>query len=649
MKKSSAPCQESSNFPLEQLVTRISARIVRSSSEELDDVILQSLKEIVTVCNVDRCGLLSVKGNTLIVTHGWQHADVPQLPEGQNLADLYPWSWRRLFFDREVVAIDRIDDLPPEAHVDQQSHRQRGTRSSLTIPLFLGYKALHIFGVGCVKQQRNWDPELIRRLRLLGEVFVSALERREVLEALQHASECLDLAADSAEVVFWELDLETGGLWATEKAFELFGSDLKTEMTLTKFLTKIHNDDHALIHEAVGQVRDKGAELLVEYRAPDKNGQERWMLSRGRLIRMKSASTPPRLMGVTIDITQQKSMEQQLQGQLEEIRQLRRQLELENSYLRNEVAGGGKTKDLIGFDSMQRLRMQIEQVARTDSTVLIQGETGTGKELVAETVHRQSERSQRILVKVNCAALPAALVESELFGREKGAFTGALSRQIGRFELADGATLFLDEIGEMPIETQSKLLRVLQAGEFERLGSPRTIKVDVRVIVATNRDLLAEVEQGRFRRDLYYRLNVFPLTVPPLRERIDDIPQLVWEFVNEFGEKMGKKIRRIANDDMCALMAYAWPGNVRELRNIIEHAMIVSRGDRLEIDCPRAVKSSVVPGGTLEEVERRHIEATLIATGGRIKGPGAAAQRLGLNPSTLYSRMRKLGIRQHSS
>jgi transcriptional regulator with GAF, ATPase, and Fis domain len=240
-------------------------------------------------------------------------------------------------------------------------------------------------------------------------------------------------------------------------------------------------------------------------------------------------------------------------------------------------------------------------------------------------------------------------VESELFGREKGAFTGALNRQVGRFELADGATLFLDEIGEMPIDTQSKLLRVLQAGEFERLGSPRTIKVDVRVIVATNRDLLAEVEQGRFRRDLYYRLNVFPLTVPPLRERIDDIPQLVWEFVNELGEKMGKKIRRIANDDMRTLMAYPWPGNVRELRNIVEHAMIVSRGDRLEIDCPRAVNTSVVPGGTLEEVERRHIEATLIATGGRIKGPGAAAQRLGLNPSTLYSRMRKLGIRQLSS
>lgn len=428
----------------------------------------------------------------------------------------YPWSWRRVFIDREVVAFASVDDLPPEASVDRQTHLQRGTKSSLTIPLIVGQKVHHLFGVGAVKASRSWDDDFIRWMRLLGEIFVSALERREA--------------------------------------------------------------------------------------------------------------------------------ERQLKRQYEEITQLRRQLELENSYLRSEMEDRSKRHDLIGFSSMRKLRMQIEQVARTDSTVLIQGETGTGKELVAETVHRLSQRSKRILVKVNCAALPSALVESELFGREKGAFTGALNRQVGRFELADGATLFLDEIGEMPIETQSKLLRVLQEGEFERLGSPRTIKVDVRVIAATNRDLAAEVEQGRFRRDLYYRLNVFPLTVPPLRERIDDIPQLVWEFVTEFGEKMGKKIRRIVNDDMRSLMAYAWPGNVRELRNVIEHAMIISQGDRLEIERPGNSQSSVMLAGTLEEVERRHIQATLAATGGRIKGAGGAAQRLGLNPSTLYSRMRKLGI-----
>jgi len=350
-------------------------------------------------------------------------------------------------------------------------------------------------------------------------------------------------------------------------------------------------------------------------------------------------------MGVTLEATQHKEVEQQLQEQVREIDSLRSQLEMENAYLRNEVAMGEDRRDLLGAaSSMRSIMTQVEQVARTGSTVLITGETGTGKELVAETIHRLSDRSKRAMVKVNCAALPAALVESELFGREKGAFTGALNRQVGRFELADGSTLFLDEIAEMPLETQAKLLRVLQVGEFERLGSPKTIKVDVRVIAATNRNLAEEVEKGRFRRDLYYRLDVFPIQVPPLRERPEDIPKLVWEFVNEFGERMGKKIRRISASDMRALTACPWPGNIRELRNVIEHSMIVSQSETLELyHLPAAGQSASAPT-TLEAVERRHIQATLRATQGRVKGAGGAAELLGLNPSTLYSRMQKLGI-----
>jgi transcriptional regulator with GAF, ATPase, and Fis domain len=250
------------------------------------------------------------------------------------------------------------------------------------------------------------------------------------------------------------------------------------------------------------------------------------------------------------------------------------------------------------------------------------------------------------MVTVNCAALPAALIESELFGREKGAYTGALNRQIGRFELAHGSTLFLDEIAEMPLETQAKLLRVLQDGTFERLGSPQKIKVDVRIIAATNRHLAEEVEKGRFRRDLFYRLNVFPLHVPPLRGRAEDIPLLVWKFISEFGQKMGRKISRVASEDMAALAAYSWPGNVRELRNVIERAMITSKGNTLDVThCDlgrsRPLTSSILP---LEEVERHHIQETLKMTRGKIKGKGGAAELLGLNPSTLYSRMRKLGI-----
>jgi transcriptional regulator with GAF, ATPase, and Fis domain len=323
---------------------------------------------------------------------------------------------------------------------------------------------------------------------------------------------------------------------------------------------------------------------------------------------------------------------------------------MENAYLRNEVAICEDRRDFLGAaSSMRSIMTQIEQVARTGSTVLITGETGTGKELVAETIHRLSDRSKRAMVKVNCAALPAALVESELFGREKGAFTGALNRQVGRFELADGSTLFLDEIAEMPLEAQAKLLRVLQVGEFERLGSPKTIKVDVRVIAATNRNLAEEVEKGRFRRDLYYRLDVFPIQVPPLRERPEDIPKLVWEFVNEFGERMGKKIHRISASDMRALTACHWPGNIRELRNVIEHSMIVSQSETLELYHLPAVGQSASAPTTLEEVERRHIQATLRATHGRVKGAGGAAELLGLNPSTLYSRMQKLGINPNHS
>jgi transcriptional regulator with GAF, ATPase, and Fis domain len=250
------------------------------------------------------------------------------------------------------------------------------------------------------------------------------------------------------------------------------------------------------------------------------------------------------------------------------------------------------------------------------------------------------------LVKVNCAALPATLVEAELFGREKGAYTGAMNKQIGRFELADGSTLFLDEIGELPPELQVKLLRVLQEGEFERLGSSRVIKVDVRVVAATNRDLDKAIREGRFREDLYYRLNVFPITVPPLRARPGDIPALVWEFVEELGEQMGKKIDAIREPSMELLQRYDWPGNVRELRNVVERALILNRGSTLRIDLPLKQDTAAAPGLTLEDVERRHIESVLSTTHWRISGKGAAAELLGLKSTTLRSRMAKLGIKR---
>ncbi len=308
--------------------------------------------------------------------------------------------------------------------------------------------------------------------------------------------------------------------------------------------------------------------------------------------------------------------------------------------------------ELVGESpALQRVRELIAQVAPTDSTVLIQGETGTGKELVARAIHERSARRERPLVKLNCAALPRELVESELFGHEKGAFTGAVQQRRGRFELADGGTLLLDEVGELPVEAQAKLLRVLQEREFERVGGARSLRVDVRVLAATNRDLQGEVRAGRFRPDLYFRLAVFPIVLPPLRERRDDIPRLLEHVAARTAGRLGRAIDGLSSAFVESARAYDWPGNVRELENVVERALIMSRGGALEPGEPfppsePPARPEPASDGTLDEVERRHIRRVLDGTGWRIEGDQGAARKLGLNPSTLRGRMRKLGIRK---
>ncbi|MBN4055124.1 sigma 54-interacting transcriptional regulator [bacterium AH-315-K03] len=295
---------------------------------------------------------------------------------------------------------------------------------------------------------------------------------------------------------------------------------------------------------------------------------------------------------------------------------------------------------------IRKLLTLVEQVAPTQASVLLSGETGTGKELVARAIHKRSLRAKKLMVTVNCAALPAALIESELFGREKGAFTGALAKQCGRFETANNSTIFLDEIGELPLELQPKLLRVLQEGEFNRLGGIKTHKVDIRVIAATNRDLQSLVETGAFRADLYYRLNSFPIAIAPLRERCSDIPELVWTFVNEYEKTMGKRIESIPESVMQKLTTYPWLGNVRELRNVIERAMILSSGKTLTIDLPTTAAASRSDSQTLSDVQRAHILKVLSDTNWRVRGSDGAASVLDLKPSTLESKMIKLGIKR---
>ena len=294
---------------------------------------------------------------------------------------------------------------------------------------------------------------------------------------------------------------------------------------------------------------------------------------------------------------------------------------------------------------MEKVLESAEQVAATNATVLLCGETGTGKEMVASAIHEMSVRSNRTMVRVNCGAIPSALLESEMFGREKGAYTGALARQIGRFELAHGSTIFLDEIIELPLEVQVKLLRVLQEKQFERLGDPKTITVDVRIIAATNQNLEAAVKTGKFREDLYYRLNVFPIEIPPLRDRREDIPILVWSFVEELSAAYGKMVESISQKSMDELMEYSWPGNVRELRNVIERAMILLSSQQLSIDFLKAEASSASTElCTLRDVEIQHIRKILKKTAWRIRGKSGAAELLGMKPTTLETRMVKLGI-----
>ena len=512
----------------ETLITDVSARLIKASMGEVDAEIENTLALIRDFFQVDRCVLCGVRSNRKFVwvTHGSYGEGLEPVSGDINLADLFPWTYERIVIQGKHINVTSIEELSLDYEMERKSWSTMGIRSALSLPLFLAGQVSFIIVLNTLHEERIWPEKYVPRLRLLGEIIINALERR--------------------------------------------------------------NNDTALRQNEI-----------------------------------------------------------ELQEQLREIKQLKLKIEMENFYLRDEVALLYEHSGIIAVSRiMKSVLQQLEQVARTDSTVLISGETGTGKELLAREIHTLSSRKERTLVVVNCASLSPTLIESELFGREKGAYTGAMTRMAGRFEVADGSTLFLDEIAELPLELQSKLLRVIEQGSFERLGSTRTIHVNVRIIAATNRDLEQEVKRGAFRQDLFYRLNVFPLTMPSLRERKEDIPSLIWAFVRHFEKKMGKRIEKIPGQSMEALQSWSWPGNVRELRNIIEHAMIITRGKNLEVVMPKihvdehAEKHNIA----LETAERKHILSALQKCGWRISGPGGAAEALGLKRTTLQSKMKKLGI-----
>ncbi|MHB8810132.1 MAG: sigma 54-interacting transcriptional regulator [Desulfobulbaceae bacterium] len=406
-----------------------------------------------------------------------------------------------------------------------------------------------------------------------------------------------------------------------------------------EFISTIYLVDHHKVIQC--NIRDvTGRKLRMPASTQARHEEER---------RLAERRIAPSLLSEQLEqkIEEQRKTEESLRKALAEIKTLKDRLVIENIYVHQVSEKKHQFEHIIGqSDGLKYVLYRAEQVAPTDATVLVLGETGTGKELIAAAIHRLSPRRNRPLITVNCAALPANLLESELFGREKGAFTGADTLQIGRFEVADGSTLCLDEIGELPLDMQAKLLRVIQHGQFERLGSSRTIKVDVRIIATTNRNLEDEIVAGRFRKDLYYRLNVFPITVPPLRKRTEDIPPMVHAFVQRYARKMGKQITLIPKKTMQALLDYPWPGNVRELESIIERSVILCPGPGFQL----ADNLNISPapdsfaGGTVKEMERKLILKALAETGWRIEGKDGAARILGLHPSTLRARMHKLGI-----
>jgi PAS domain S-box-containing protein len=491
----------------------------------------------------------------------------------------------------------------------------------------------------------------ISQIEIGGKKFYTFILRditkaRQAVDELRESEERFDNLTNSAPAMIWLADPENRCTYVNKQWLDFTGRTAEEELGMG-WRRGMHPEDYEAGPESLASHFDARQPFELEFRLRRHDGEYRWLYNCG-IPRFSSDGAFLGYIGTSIDITERKESEVALRIAHEELHQLKNQLEAENIYLQQELQRDEKFGEIVGeSDAIKYVFFKITQVAPTDSTVLIAGETGTGKELVARAIHGASPRKERPLIKVNCAALSPTLIESELFGHEKGAFTGAIGRKQGRFELANGGSIFLDEIGELPLKLQVKLLRVIQESEFERLGGNRTIKIDVRIIAATNRNLKLEVEQGTFREDLWYRLNVYPITMPPLRQRKDDIPLLVEHFVATYARKSGKTILSVSPREMERLQKHSWPGNIRELANVIERAVIHTQGSVLHlIDQFESVESGSTPIQTLEEVEREYILRTLESTGWRVEGKHGAAKVLGLNPSTLRTRMLKLGIQR---
>jgi formate hydrogenlyase transcriptional activator len=619
----------------DRLVGDLAARFVNLRADEVDTAIEDAQHSILEALDLDRCTVFqfSENDNDLVLTHHSGRPEVMPPPSHVSAASEFPWSLTQIM-NGKVARFSSVEEIPDAT--EREAVRRYGTRSRVAFPLAIEGRIACAIAFAVSREERSWPPETISRLRLVAQVFGSALARQRSNAALRASEQRFRTFADNAPVLIWVSGPDKLCTWFNRQWLEFVGHPMEHELG-DGWTVNVHPDDLDSCVQTYARSFDARQPFSREYRLRRHDGEYRWVLDNGT-PNQGADNVFAGYLGSCIDLTEQKQSRQ-------EAERLRDQLHAENMYLRHEVKDRLGTGVFVGqSEAIRRVLVQVEQVAATDSTVLLLGETGTGKELLATRIHELSARHGRAMVRVNCAAIPATLIESELFGREKGAFTGALARQIGRFELADHSTLFLDEIGDLPADVQVKLLRVLEERQIERLGSPKAIRVDARIIAATHRNLERRVADGAFREDLFYRLSVFPIQVPPLRERVDDIPLLVWRFVEEFSRTFGKRVEAISRENMAALQQYSWPGNIRELRNVVERAMIVESGPRLTLAVPGPPAGVGKRPTKLADVEKQHIRSVLEATGWRIRGAGGAADRLGLRPTTLETRMAKLGL-----
>lgn len=634
------------NASFEYLLARISARFLNLPNDQVHQVIQEAQEQVCQCLGCDASTLWQRIGSSgdLTLTHFYRRFEGPLPPEQMRAGEYFPWSEKQLLAN-QVVVVPSTEDVPPEAAHDREVWRYYGVKTSLGIPLSTGGGAvIGVLSFNDLKQERSWTEELVKRLQLVAQVFTNALVRKQTDEVLRESEERFRTLVENAGDGFELLDAQGRFIDVNSATIKQLGYTRDELLGLSVF-----DIDPSLTPQVFSQTTAHlapGLSVRVQSVHRRKDGTTFPVEVTVSKVQLKGNA---HVLTLVHDITERKLAEQALLKSYAEIEKLKDRLQAETDYLKEEIKVTLHHGEIIGSSRvMKKVLHKVELVGATDSSVLVTGETGVGKELIANAIHQASRRKGSLMVTVNCAALPSTLVESELFGRERGAYTGALNRQAGRFELAHNSTIFLDEIGELSLDVQAKLLRVLETGEFERLGSTKTFKVDVRLIAATNRNLREEVRKRRFREDLFYRLNVFPIDVPPLRARTEDIPELVWTFVQEFGKRMGKMITRIPKKAMLTLQEYPWPGNVRQLRNVIEHSVIVTTGEILQLTIPDEPLAVSVQPMTLAENEREHILRTLEANSWHIKGPKGAAQKLGMKPSTLYTRMKKLKIPNRS-